>query len=205
MRSSCTPPCRFGPRYDDTRVIHHPGGRDHSVHALLPSIAQNSAFRAGSHRKPWTHDLVVAGVVETLPFRHQNELWCEAVKRSLITLKLLVFATTGGIIAAPTTSLPEAIGRHRNWDYRYCWLRDSALTLYALLNGGYREEAEAWRQWLLRAAAGHPEQLQIVYGVGGERWLPENDFHGCPAMRAAVRCGSATWPQINCSSMSMAR
>ena len=71
-------------------------------------------------------------------------------------------------------SLPEAIGGIRNWDYRYCWIRDSVFTLYALLNAGYREEAQAWRQWLMRAAAGNPAQLQIMYGISGERWLPEN-------------------------------
>jgi GH15 family glucan-1,4-alpha-glucosidase len=107
-------------------------------------------------------------------FESKQETWRDAVMRSLITLKLLTFKPTGGIVASPTTSLPESIGGHRNWDYRYCWLRDSALTLYALLNAGYREEAEAWRQWLLRAAAGHPQQLRIMYGVAGERWLPEN-------------------------------
>jgi GH15 family glucan-1,4-alpha-glucosidase len=102
------------------------------------------------------------------------------------------------MIAAPTTSLPEAIGRPRNWDYRYCWLRDSALTLYALLNAGYREEAEAWRQWLLRAAAGHPEQLQIVYGVGGERWLPENEVPWLPGYEGSrpVRTGNMAANQL---------
>ena len=99
--------------------------------------------------------------------------WNEAVIRSLITLKLLTYAPTGGIVAAPTTSLPEKLGGSRNWDYRYCWIRDSALTLYALLNAGYRDEAESWRRWMLRAAAGHPEQLRIMYGISGERWLPE--------------------------------
>ncbi len=106
-------------------------------------------------------------------FECRHERWNEAVIRSLITLKLLTYAPTGGIVAAPTTSLPEWLGGSRNWDYRYCWLRDSALTIYALLNAGYREEAESWRRWLLRAAAGHPEQIRIMYSVSGERWLPE--------------------------------
>lgn len=102
--------------------------------------------------------------------------WQQAMRRSLITLKLLTYEPTGAIIAAPTTSLPERLGGPRNWDYRYCWLRDSALTLLALLHAGYREEAEAWRQWLLRAVAGDPDQLQIMYGIAGERWLPEREI-----------------------------
>lgn len=116
----------------------------------------------------WWREWVKRGSFQRLP-----DSWREPVVRSLITLKMLIYAPTGGIVAAPTTSLPEAIGGERNWDYRYCWLRDSALTLYALLNAGYRDEAEAWRQWLLRAVAGHPQQLQIMYGIAGERWLPE--------------------------------
>ena len=99
--------------------------------------------------------------------------WTEAVKRSLITLKALTYAPTGGIVAAATTSLPERLGGIRNWDYRYCWLRDATFTLLALMHLGYYDEARAWRDWLIRAVAGSPEQVRIVYGVGGERWLPE--------------------------------
>src|SRR5438270_2158010 len=97
----------------------------------------------------------------------------EEIHQSLRVLKALTFGPTGGIVAAPTTSLPEWIGSSRNWDYRYCWLRDATLTLYAFMLGGYTAEAEAWREWLLRAAAGDPARLQIMYGVGGEQRLIE--------------------------------
>ena len=99
--------------------------------------------------------------------------WTEIVKRSPITLKALTYAPTGGIVAAATTSLPERLGGTRNWDYRFCWLRDATFTLLAFLHLGYYEEARAWSDWLLRAVAGSPGQIQIVYGVGGERRLPE--------------------------------
>jgi GH15 family glucan-1,4-alpha-glucosidase len=103
---------------------------------------------------------------------YQGE-WRDAVVRSLITLKALTYAPTGGIVAAATTSLPEHIGGVRNWDYRYCWLRDATFTLYSFMEAGYTEEAAAWSDWLLRAVAGDPAQLQIMYGAAGERSLPE--------------------------------
>jgi len=99
--------------------------------------------------------------------------WTDAAKSSLVLLKGLTFTATGGIVAAPTTSLPEQIGGTRNWDYRYCWLRDATFTLLALMHGGFYDEARAWRDWLVRAVAGSPDQLQIMYGLGGERRLTE--------------------------------
>ncbi|NEX93649.1 glycoside hydrolase family 15 protein [Caulobacter sp. 17J65-9] len=124
--------------------------------------------------------------------------WREAVERSLITLKLLTYQPTGGIVAAPTTSLPEEIGGARNWDYRYCWIRDATLTLYALLSSGYRREAESWRRWLLRAAAGSPQDLQIMYGLHGEPRLPESILDWLPGFADSrpVRVGNAAQQQL---------
>ena len=129
----------------------------------------------------------------------------EAVERSLITLKALTFRPTGGIVAAPTTSLPERIGGVRNWDYRYCWLRDTTFTLLALMNAGYFDEAEAWQDWLLRALAGSPDQVQIMYGLKGERSLSSGRLTGSQDTKIRALCASATRHRNSCNSTSTAR
>src|SRR5262249_38226416 len=124
--------------------------------------------------------------------------WDEAVRRSLLVLKALAYRPTGGLVAAPTTSLPERLGGVRNWDYRYCWIRDATFSLYALLLAGYVEEATAWRDWLLRAVAGAPGDLQILYGPAGERRLPEQEIPWLPGYERSkpVRIGNAAVQQL---------
>ena len=124
--------------------------------------------------------------------------WHDALMRSEITLKALTYAPTGGIVAAVTTSLPETLGGARNWDYRYCWLRDATLTLTALMAAGYHEEAVAWRDWLLRAVAGEPKELQIMYGPAGERELTEAELGFLPGYEGSrpVRIGNAAAGQF---------
>ncbi|RFU46197.1 glycoside hydrolase family 15 protein [Paraburkholderia sp. DHOC27] len=124
--------------------------------------------------------------------------YAEPIRRSLITLKALAYEPTGGIVAAPTTSLPEQLGGTRNWDYRYCWLRDATITLLAMMRGGYFDEARAWRSWLARVMAGSPEQLQIMYGIAGERRLPESEIDWLPGYQGAapVRIGNNAAGQL---------
>jgi GH15 family glucan-1,4-alpha-glucosidase len=122
----------------------------------------------------------------------------EAVHTSLIVLKALTYRPTGGIVAAPTTSLPERIGGGRNWDYRYCWLRDATFTLYALMNAGFIDEAAAWRDWLLRSVGGDPSNAQIMYGIGGQRRIPEYELDWLPGYAGStpVRVGNAAAEQF---------
>jgi GH15 family glucan-1,4-alpha-glucosidase len=123
--------------------------------------------------------------------------WSDAVQRSLITLKALTYGPTGGIVAAPTTSLPERIGGVRNWDYRYCWLRDATFTIYSLMTAGYTDEASSFRDWLVRAVAGNPAHLQIMYGPAGERRLSEYEVDWLPGYEhsAPARIGNAAHQQ----------
>jgi GH15 family glucan-1,4-alpha-glucosidase len=124
--------------------------------------------------------------------------WSDYVERSLITLKALTYGPTGGMVAAPTTSLPEYIGGGRNWDYRFCWLRDATLTLLTLMNAGFHEAAQAWHEWLLRAVAGSPEQLQIMYGLAGERRIIEWEASWLSGYEGSrpVRIGNAAHRQL---------
>jgi GH15 family glucan-1,4-alpha-glucosidase len=158
-----------------------------------------------SHEKPPRAIDAEKALVETEHFwrrwagRGQTQgQYAEAIERSLITLKALIYKPTGGIVAAVTTSLPECLGGQRNWDYRYCWLRDATFTLLALMNGGYYDEAKAWKDWLRRAVAGSPDQLQIMYGIAGERNLLEWEASWLPGYEGSspVRIGNAASTQV---------
>ena len=156
----------------------------HPSHEPTPPIAD--AEEMITHTERWSNRCTYQGP------------WRDAVVRSLITLKALTYAPTGGIVAAATTSLPEQIGGVRNWDYRHCWLRDATFTLYALMIGGYTEEADAWREWLLRAVAGSPSQINIMYGLAGERRLTEFKVGWLPGYEgsAPVLIGNAAYRQF---------
>jgi GH15 family glucan-1,4-alpha-glucosidase len=156
------------------------------VPAPEPIDAQSALRRTQEFWENWSSE------------HHGTGPYADCITRSLITLKALTYMPTGGIVAAPTTSLPEQVGGPRNWDYRYCWLRDATLTLLAFMNAGYYDEARAWRDWLLRAAAGSPSQLQIMYGVAGERLLMEWEVSWLPGYGGAkpVRVGNAAAAQL---------
>jgi GH15 family glucan-1,4-alpha-glucosidase len=156
----------------------------------LPEPGGIDPFRSLTDTETWWHGWAHHCTYEG-PYR-------EAVLRSALTLKALTYAPTGGIVAAATTSLPEEIGGERNWDYRYCWIRDATLTLYALLGAGFTEEAASWRDWLRRAAAGRPEQLQIMYGLGGERRLTELEIPWLAGYEGSkpVRIGNGAHAQL---------
>jgi GH15 family glucan-1,4-alpha-glucosidase len=160
----------------------------HPSHLSAPEPIDGTG--AADDTTSWWRDWVAKG--------GYNGRWRDQVVRSLITLKALTYAPTGGIVAAATTSLPECLGGVRNWDYRYCWLRDATYTLYALMIGGYTDEAAAWRSWLLRAVAGDPATLQTMYGVAGERRLPELELDWLPGYEQSrpVRIGNAAVNQM---------
>jgi GH15 family glucan-1,4-alpha-glucosidase len=165
--------------------------RWHPSHELPPPDLD--PFAAVADTTAWWEEWTAAGHI-----RVPRDTWRTAVERSLITLKALTYAPSGGIVAAPTTSLPEKIGGVRNWDYRYCWLRDATFTLYSLLLAGYIAEAKAWRDWLVRAVAGEPSKLQIMYGPGGERRLTEYELPDLPGYEGSkpVRIGNAASGQF---------
>ena len=158
-------------------------------HLPVPAAAENPLDQLRATQRfwlDWTAKSWVSGP------------WADTVNRSLITSKALTYAATGGMVAAPITSLPEHVGGSRNWDYRFCWLRDAPLTLLALMNTGYLEEAQAWREWLSRSAAGKPSQLQIMYGIAGERRLTEWEAAWLPGYEKSspVRIGNAAHSQL---------
>jgi GH15 family glucan-1,4-alpha-glucosidase len=185
------------------------GSDGHTVGRFTVSAGESVPFALSygpSHLPPPDPRDPYAGLADAEAFWREWTSRCaaadrderELLVRSLITLKGLIYGPTGGIVAAPTTSLPETLGGIRNWDYRFCWLRDATLTLLALMNAGYFDEAEAWRDWLLRAVAGAPDQAQIMYGVGGEHRLIEVTLDWLPGYEGArpVRIGNAAHGQL---------
>jgi GH15 family glucan-1,4-alpha-glucosidase len=156
----------------------------------LPVDAEAAIAAAGRYWRAWCGQWDYQG------------RWSDAVRSSLLVLKALTYAPTGGMVASVTTSLPELLGGVRNWDYRYCWVRDATFTLYALLLAGYHDEARAWRRWLLRAAAGHPAELQILYRIEAERQLTELTLPWLPGYQgsAPVRVGNAAAAQFSSTS-----
>lgn len=190
-----------------TKAPLHPRGRTHAAEFCLRAGEEVSFHLAWtpSHLPPAAPGDCRKALENTDAWWKQWSSRCasaqpysDLVKRSLITLKALTYAPTGGMVAAPTTSLPEEIGGERNWDYRYCWLRDATFTLLALMDAGYYEEAEAWRDWLFRSAAGDPAQLQIMYGIGGERRLTEESLDWLAGFRnsSPVRIGNGAAGQL---------
>jgi GH15 family glucan-1,4-alpha-glucosidase len=190
-----------------TKAPIHPRGRTHAAEFCVRSGEEVCFHLAWSP----SHLPLEHGGDYAMALRDTDAFWrewssrcasagpySELVQRSLITLKALTYAPTGGIVAAPTTSLPEEIGGERNWDYRYCWLRDATFTLLALMDAGYYEEAGAWRDWLFRAVAGDPAQLQIMYGIAGERRLTEETLDWLPGFRGSspVRIGNGAANQL---------
>ena len=151
-----------------------------------PVDAEDALADTETFWREWLHECAYGGA------------YAKPVHTSLMVLKALTYQPTGGIVAAPTTSLPEHIGGVRNWDYRYCWLRDATFTLYALMNAGYVAEAKAWRDWLLRAVAGDPAKAQILYGVGGQRRILESELEWLPGYAGSrpVRIGNAAHDQF---------
>lgn len=191
----------------DTPVELH--GRNLTTHAEFEVAAGEEVPFAISWVPSWQEAPAVADVADLVAVEtREGEAWSDrcrgagpwtdAVRRSLVTLHALTHRDTGGIVAAGTTSLPEQLGGARNWDYRYCWLRDATLTLFALTEGGYIDAAAAWRQWLLRAVAGDPAQLRIMYGLSGERRLSEYELDWLPGYEssAPVRVGNAASGQL---------
>jgi len=165
------------------QLLWHPSNRDDGAQIEDPGAALDATVQAWER---WAHRCTLAGEGR------------ERLVRSLLCLKALTYEPTGGIVAAPTTSLPEHIGGRRNWDYRYCWVRDATYTLYAMVLTGYREEAAAWVDWLVRAVAGTPSQVNIMYGLAGERRLPELELDWLPGYEGSrpVRTGNAAWDQL---------